>query len=271
MAQAQVSEPASIRQIFLENWKLEKTDSFMTYWVPMSYKIAVVYLLAIYFGQKLMSYRKPFQLDNTLAVWNFLFSLFSGIAAYKLVPELVSVFRKDGFVASYCDNAEYYTDPSTGFWGWAFVMSKAPELGDTMFLVLRKKPVIFMHWYHHVLTFIYAQITYSEHQAWARWSLALNLIVHTVMYFYFGIRALKINTPRPVAKFITTIQIVQFVISCYIFGHLVFIKSYDLVPGCQVSWNVLSIGGLMYLSYLYLFAEFFYKAYIKKSGRAKAE
>jgi hypothetical protein len=32
-------------------------------------------------------------------------------------------------------NLEYYTDPLTGYWGWMFVMSKMPELGDTMFLV----------------------------------------------------------------------------------------------------------------------------------------
>ncbi|KAK6042016.1 GNS1/SUR4 family protein [Cooperia oncophora] len=175
------------------------------------------------------------------------------------------------FPGSYCNINEYYTDASTGFWGWAFVMSKAPELGDTLFLVLRKKPVIFMHWYHHALTFVYAAICYSEHQAWARWSLALNLTVHTIMYFYFGVRAMKIETPRPVAKFITTIQIAQFVISCYIFAHLVIIKSYNQIPNCAVSWNVLSIGGLMYLSYLYLFAEFFYKAYIKKRSPTKVK
>ncbi|EYC13529.1 hypothetical protein Y032_0043g768 [Ancylostoma ceylanicum] len=87
---------------------------------------------------------------------------------------------------------------------------------------------------------------------------------------YFGVRALKIQTPRPVAKFITTIQIVQFVISCYIFADLVVIKTYNQIPDCAVSWNVLSIGGLMYLSYLYLFAEFFYNAYIKKRSPTKS-
>ncbi|CAB3405814.1 unnamed protein product [Caenorhabditis bovis] len=258
------STPATFSDVMLKPWNLQQTDSFMSTFIPLSYKIAVAYLVVIFVGQKIMKNHKPFELQGLLAAWNFMFSIFSGIAAYKLIPELVGVFAKDGFVASYCQNESYYTDPSTGFWGWAFVMSKAPELGDTMFLVLRKKPVIFMHWYHHALTFVYAIITYSEHQAWARWSLALNLTVHTVMYFYFGVRALNIQTPRPVAKFITTIQIIQFIISCYIFGHLVFIKSYDLVPGCAVSWNVLSIGGIMYLSYMYLFAEFFYNAYIKK-------
>ncbi|TMS37766.1 hypothetical protein L596_004631 [Steinernema carpocapsae] len=171
---------------------------------------------------------------------------------------------------SYCYNEEYYTDPYTGYWGWMFVMSKAPELGDTLFLVLRKKPVIFMHWYHHALTFLYATITYNETQAWSRWSLALNLTVHTVMYFYFGVRALGITTPKPVAKFITTIQIVQFVISCYIFGHLVIIKSTNSIPDCKCSWNVLALGAVMYLSYLYLFAQFFYNAYIAKRHPGKS-
>uniref|UniRef100_A0A0K0D3T6 Elongation of very long chain fatty acids protein n=1 Tax=Angiostrongylus cantonensis TaxID=6313 RepID=A0A0K0D3T6_ANGCA len=260
-----------LTDILFHPWDLERTDTFMSNWISTSYKITVAYLLAIYLGQKFMRSKKPLEIDGTLAMWNFMFSLFSAVAASKLVPELFETLRNDGFVGSYCNNNKFYTDASTGFWGWAFVMSKAPELGDTMFLILRKRPVIFMHWYHHALTFVYAAITYSEHQAWARWSLALNLIVHTIMYFYFGVRALKFDTPRPVAKFITTIQIVQFVISCYIFAHLIIIKTYNQIPDCAVSWNVLSIGGLMYLSYLYLFAEFFYKAYIKKRSPTKTK
>jgi len=253
-----------------EEWKVEQTIAFMQNWVPISFGITAVYLLAIYLGQRVMLHRKAFELDGALTAWNFAFSLFSLIATIKLVPELIWSLNNLGFVGSYCFNAEYYTNPSTGFWGWLFVMSKAPELFDTAFLVLRKKPVIFMHWYHHAMTFLYAQITYSEKQAWCRWSLALNLTVHSIMYFYFAIRAMKYSTPRWVAKFVTTIQLVQFVVSCYIFGHLFIIKTTNSVPDCACSWNVLSIGGVMYLSYLYLFADFFYKAYIQKRSPTKA-
>ncbi|KJH42817.1 GNS1/SUR4 family protein [Dictyocaulus viviparus] len=270
-----MSPGVGLADVLFGSWNLENTDAFMSYWVQTSHKITVVYLLTIYLGQKFMRDKEPLELDGTLATWNFVFSLFSGVAAYKLIPELLDTFLKKWFrwrkvvPGTYCNNNEFYTDASTGFWGWLFVMSKAFELGDTIFLILRKKPVIFMHWYHHALTFTYATITYSEHQAWARWSLTLNLVVHTIMYFYFGVRALKFNTPRTVAKFITTIQIVQFVISCYIFAHLLIIKMYDQVPNCAVSWNVLSVGGVMYLSYLFLFAEFFYKAYIKQRSPTK--
>uniref|UniRef100_A0A0M3IGQ8 Elongation of very long chain fatty acids protein n=1 Tax=Ascaris lumbricoides TaxID=6252 RepID=A0A0M3IGQ8_ASCLU len=310
--------------LFGEEWNVDRTIAFMALWVPTSFKITVAYLAMVYFGQKMMRNKAAFELDRLLAVWNFSFSIFSAIAAYRLIPELLWAFKNLGFVGSYCDNADFYKDPSTGYWGWLFVMSKAPELGDTLFLVLRKRPVIFMHWYHHALTFLYAQITYSEQQAWCRWSLALNLSVHAIMYFYFGVRALHFKTPRLVAQFITSIQIIQFVINCYIFAHLFYIKytdsiptcqvamniySYfgvralhfktprlvaqfitsiqiiqfvincyifahlfyikytDSIPTCQVAWNVLTMGALMYLSYLYLFVEFFYNAYIVKKPR----
>lgn len=272
---ANVTPNVGVNDILLANdWDLNRTITFMQHWVPTAYKITIGYLIVIFAGQKLMQKMQAIDnklMDWTLAIWNFGFSIFSGIAAYKLLPELFHSIRTTGFVGSYCENLDYYTDPSTGYWGWMFVMSKAPELGDTLFLVLRKRPVIFMHWYHHALTFIYAQVTYVETQAWCRWSLALNLFVHTVMYFYFAVRALHIKTPRPVAKFITTIQIVQFVISCTIFSHLVYIKATDSVPNCQASWNVLGLGGLMYLSYLYLFAQFFYNAYIAKRHPGKAK
>uniref|UniRef100_A0A1I8AYC0 Elongation of very long chain fatty acids protein n=1 Tax=Meloidogyne hapla TaxID=6305 RepID=A0A1I8AYC0_MELHA len=205
--------------LFSPAWDLERTTKFMqNIWVPFAYKLTVAYLCIVYFGQKWMSTRRA--VDNgtmnvVLALWNFGFSFFSGYAAWCLLPELLHIIERRGFIGSYCDNANYYTDPITGFWGWMFVMSKAPELGDTLFLILRKRPVIFLHWYHHALTFIYATITYAERQAWCRWSLALNLTVHTVMYF----------------------------------------------------WNVLTLGALMYLSYLYLFGQFFYNAYISPKDK----
>jgi len=260
--------------LFASDWDLARTTAFMdNNWVATSFKITLAYLAVVYFGQKAMRNRKPFDgptINAVLVAWNFTFSAFSGWAAYRLLPELFSVWREHGFVGSYCHNGEYYTDPLTGYWGWMFVMSKMPELGDTVFLILRKKPVIFLHWYHHALTFLYATLTYTEMQAWCRWSLALNLSVHTVMYFYFGMQALKIRAPRQVAKLITTVQILQFVIQCYIYTQLVHIKTTDSVPNCSASWRVLGLGAVMYLSYLYLFAQFFYNSYLKpRPAKAK--
>ena len=34
----------------------------------------------------------------------------------------------------------------SSFWSWLFTLSKIPELGDTLFIVLRKQQLIFLHW-----------------------------------------------------------------------------------------------------------------------------
>ena len=37
-------------------------------------------------------------------------------------------------------------DRVSSFWASVFVLSKVPELGDTFFILLRKQPLIFLHW-----------------------------------------------------------------------------------------------------------------------------
>lgn len=44
---------------------------------------------------------------------------------------------------SICSND---VSPASAFWAWAFVLSKLVELGDTAFIILRKQPLIFLHW-----------------------------------------------------------------------------------------------------------------------------
>ena len=71
---------------------------------------------------------------------------------------------------------------------------QVPELGDTIFIVLRKQKLIFLHWYHHITVLIYCWYSFSQYTAPARWFVVMNFIVHSIMYTYYAFRALRYTT-----------------------------------------------------------------------------
>jgi hypothetical protein len=66
-----------------------------------------------------------------------------------------------------------------------FIYSKIPELLDTIFMVMRGKPVIFLHWFHHVTVLMYCWHSFHVMIGPGVWFAAMNYSVHSVMYFYF--------------------------------------------------------------------------------------
>ena len=60
------------------------------------------------------------------------------------------------------DPAEWYLIGPTGLWVGLFIFSKLPELFDTAFLVLQKKKVIFLHWFHHTTVLLYCWHAYHN-------------------------------------------------------------------------------------------------------------
>ena len=72
------------------------------------------------------------------------------------MPSLLNTIYYRGVYHSVCvpPTPRYGRGP-VGFWVVLFIFSKIPELGDTVFIVLRKKPLIFLHWYHHVTVLLF--------------------------------------------------------------------------------------------------------------------
>jgi hypothetical protein len=69
-----------------------------------------------------------------------------------------------------------------------FLLSKFWELGDTAFIVLRRRPVTFLHVYHHstVLLFTYYMSTMTETTTGLLPQfMAINYTIHALMYTYF--------------------------------------------------------------------------------------
>jgi len=252
-----------IEDTFDFNWSQQWMQA---HW-PKTVYLSVFYVIFIYFGQQYMKTRaKRFELRWLLALWNLGLATFSIIGVFRVGPELVHVLRQDdGFHHSVC-YASYRTNNVCGFWAWAFGLSKVVELGDTVFIVLRKQPLIFLHWYHHITVMVYTWYSCGEYIAPSRWFISVNLFVHSFMYSYYGLRALGYRIPKPIAISITSIQLLQMVVGVTVNVYAYHAKNNGL--DCVISYRNILSSLLMYSSYFVLFAIFFYNAYLNKSNKS---
>lgn len=126
------SNVESVRLWMVDNWKL-------------SIPIALLYCVLVYLGRSWMEKKARYEVRLPLILWNCMLASFSILGTVRVLPEFVyTVSSKDGLYKSVCDNS--YAYGITGFWAFMFVLSKLPELIDTLFIVLRKQHLIFLHW-----------------------------------------------------------------------------------------------------------------------------
>lgn len=176
------------------------------------------------------------------------------------------------------DPVEHWGNGPTGLWVMLFIFSKVPELIDTVFIVLRKKPLIFLHWYHHVTVLLFCWSAYSTRAGSGLYFVAMNYTVHALMYGYYALQALHLCPKSFPAYLITLSQIAQMLIGtfvCVSAWYFVLRQKEDKdCVACHNDRQNLIAGALMYGSYLYLFCEFAVKRYIfpsKKKGEKKTE
>ncbi|XP_054997184.1 elongation of very long chain fatty acids protein 1-like isoform X3 [Sorex araneus] len=135
-------------------WLLESGDPRTAPWLLVYSPLPVALLLALYLllvllGPRVMSRRPPLQLTGPLAAYNLGLVLLSGYIFYQfLTTSLLADY------SYFCQPVDY-SPSELGMrmarvcW-WCF-FSKAVELLDTVFLVLRKKQeqLTFLHVFHH--------------------------------------------------------------------------------------------------------------------------
>ncbi|XP_043407708.1 elongation of very long chain fatty acids protein 3 isoform X3 [Chelonia mydas] len=119
-----------------------------------SFSFALAYVLLIFGGQHVMKQRRGYDLRKPLVLWSLSLALFSIIGTLRTWGYMGFVLSTSGFKRSVCDPG-FYNGPVSKFWAYMFVLSKVPELGDTVFIILRKQRLIFLHWYHHVTVLLY--------------------------------------------------------------------------------------------------------------------
>lgn len=256
---------------FAFNFERNLVDVSYVEWMhtnwSLCFYISLIYLVVIFSGRKLMSYRPAFTLRLPLLIWNLALSLFSLGCFIRTGPEFVHILLNEGLERSFCSNS-YYLDARLMFWYIIFAWSKVIELGDTVFIVLRKQKLLFLHWLHHVLTLCYTFLALGDAPGTARWMVAMNSGIHAVMYGYYALRVLKVHVPRAIAMLITVAQIVQMIFGLYI-NYQAYVVRVNNIHACDTSEAASFYGLVIYGIFFMLFIKFFVNSYLSCTKRTQ--
>ncbi|KAI4472236.1 hypothetical protein M0802_017026 [Mischocyttarus mexicanus] len=242
------------------------------------FTILVTYLyFSLSAGPRYMRDRKPYNLKNTLIVYNFLQVLAS---VYIVYEGLMSGWgNKYNF---YCQPVDYSDDPtalrseSSGGGGcgggmtravYTYFICKLIELLDTVFFVLRKKDkqISFLHVYHHSLmptsSWIGVRWLSGGHGTFLG---LINSFVHIIMYSYYMLAAFgpKMQPYLWWKKYVTSLQLLQFVI-------VGFHSSLVLFNGCNYPIFPVILMVTNAFFFTYLFGSFYIETYRKSNNVEK--
>uniref|UniRef100_A0A914PIB7 Elongation of very long chain fatty acids protein n=1 Tax=Panagrolaimus davidi TaxID=227884 RepID=A0A914PIB7_9BILA len=189
------------------------------------------------------------------------------IASYRFGEEVLYVYDRANFEEAIC----YSVDPKgpAAFWACLFALSKVAELFDTVFLVLRKRPLIFLHWYHHAVVLVYSWHSAVELTAAGRWFIFMNYCVHSIMYTYYALTSMGFQIPRPLAATVTILQTTQMLIGVYLSISVAYLKWTNPIQPCQQSATNLGICFFIYATFAFLFLRYFIRTYISEKGKRK--
>jgi len=206
---------------------------------------------------------------------NALLSAGSGLVLALMLEEVVPMVINDGFFYSICNTQAWTPVLETCYIINYFF--KYWELFDTVFLVVKKKPLQFLHVFHHTATaaLCYTQLNGKTSVSWV--PIVANLTVHVLMYYYYLMTAAgyKIWWKR----YLTTLQITQFVIDLFVVyfaSYSYFVSEY--IPGvlptygtCAGTEGAAAAGCFLLTSYLFLFIAFYKKTYNAAAAKAAAK
>jgi len=244
---------------------------FQTHWeIPLA--AIFFYTLMITWGPKFI--KEPIKPRTAISLWNFGLSAFSIIGFCTVFPNLL--FGRDfftdeplgwlnggSFYKNICSDAAWYATGTQGLWVVAFILSKIPELVDTLWLVLGKNEVIFLHWYHHISVLLFCWHAFAERISVGIHFCLMNYFVHGVMYFYFAMTQWSLDTRKivkPYAIWITLLQLAQMMGGIFLVCSTFYYKH---VAGreCAQSDANMTAAFVMYTSYFLLFFQLFYARY----------
>jgi len=261
-------------------WNYGKTP-FSHIQVPVI--VSITYLIALYSLQSYMKERKPYILKIPTFLHNVFLTILSLVMFVGTAYGASLKYKSQGFWAGLV--CEQEVEPIRGplfYWSYIFYLSKFYELIDSFLLVLKKKPLIFLHVFHHTVMPFVCWAGLEGKWCMALWTSAFwNSMVHVVMYYYYSVSTIGYSPWWK--KHLTGLQIYQFVSGVlytgiyfyYYFKELSFTLrpfNFSFQPGCTGDlWAVVFMFAVN-CSFLFLFSQFFMGQYLSKSkSRASKE
>ena len=223
-----------------------------------------LYCISLPLLQIFMKNRKAPNVKYILFIHNIFLSLMSLYLTLFMTSTVLSYTEIPTNKSYYYIFCQLTVSEQNGTLNWLYYINllvKYYELIDTVFLVIKKKPVTFLHGYHHPATLVFAWIIIMESTGMEWTVLVLNLIVHTIMYFYYAMSSIKIKMPGK--QIITILQIIQFILDL----TFVWYNMWEINFGAKLC-NASNVPGYIATgilgSYLLLFMDFFKTTYCKK-------
>lgn len=223
----------------------------------------LVYLYIVFYGgPAFMKNRKPFHFPKILFAYNM---ALVALSAYMFYEFLAAGWWND--FSLQCEECDYsVSEKTTRMMNvcWLFWLSKHIEFFDTYFFILKAKwdHISTLHVVHHTLMAFtwWFGVKFSPGGA-GSFHAMVNCLVHTIMYFYYGISALGPEYRKYLwwKKYLTTFQMCQFIVVVVHMANIMI-----RFPTCKYptpfKFIIVGYGVLFY----YLFAGFFKKAYVQK-------
>ncbi len=251
-------------------WRFQPGVTPFCHW---GYQVGAVamYFLITHSLRRTMATRKPLEIPRFLFLHNTTLCCASLVLAIWLTYTLISRYVGGlTFHDLVCSRA-IYEDGHLHLIYYINMFFKVWEFMDTFLLAVRKKPIPFLHAYHHAATLYLTWAQMVEHSGCQWVPIVINLWVHVFMYYYYAMSALRIRVWWK--KYLTKIQITQFIVDITIvaYAYGTFIKSGFDENVCYGTTRGALIGLGILTSYLILFIQFYVSTYLRKPRSSPVE
>ena len=219
------------------------------------------YVLSLPLLQWVMKNRKPIAFPRFMVIHNLFLMTASACLSVGISYFVVRDILKNGFYHSIC-SADVHDNPYLHLFYYINYLLKFYEFLDTYIIILKKKPVIFLHWYHHAITALLTYIQQNDYTPVQWVPIVMNLVVHVVMYSYYLLSSFHFHVWWK--RYLTLFQIVQFIVDLSVCGYCT-IRLYDHPKSCVGTIRAAYSGMGIIGSYFFLFLNFYRVNYKRKS------